>query len=74
MTQLIVLLLVVNLGITYQCYRYAERKGYPVTTFTCLGLIPYFNLVVWVYLLFLPDITPFNKQFEYEVHNEKQPL
>jgi hypothetical protein len=30
--------------------------------------------VVWVYLLFLPDITPFNKQFEYEGHNEKQPL
>ncbi|MFY8327112.1 MULTISPECIES: hypothetical protein [unclassified Pseudoalteromonas] len=74
MTQLIVLLLLVNLGITYQCYRYACLKGYPVTTFTCLGLVPYFNLVVWVYLLFLPDITPFNKQFEYEGHNEKQPL
>lgn len=74
MTQLIMLLLVVNLGITYQCYRYANRKGYPTITFTCLGLIPYFNLVVWVYLLFLPDITPFNQQFEYEGHNEQQPL
>lgn len=74
MTQLIILLLLVNLGITYQCYRYAGLKGYPVVTFTCLGLVPYFNLVVWMYLLFLPDITPFNKQFEYEVHNKKQPL
>ncbi|MCQ8879423.1 hypothetical protein NQT69_15580 [Pseudoalteromonas shioyasakiensis] len=74
MAQLIVLLLLINLGITYQCYRYACLKGYPVFTFTCLGLVPYFNLVVWMYLLFLPDITPFNKQFEYEGHNEKQPL
>ena len=54
MTQLIVLLLIVNLGIAYQCYRNATFKGYPVKTFTGLGLVPYFNLVVWVYLLFLP--------------------
>lgn len=74
MLQLIVLLLAVNLGIAFQCYRYANIKGYPVNIFTCLGLVPYFNLVVLVYLLFLPDITPFNKQFEYEGHNEQQPL
>lgn len=74
MMQLIVLILLVNLGIAYQCYKYATKKGYPKTTFACLGLVPYFNLVVWVYLLFLPDITPFNKQFEFEGHNEEQPL
>ncbi|KPM84228.1 hypothetical protein NH514_02670 [Pseudoalteromonas sp. ACER1] len=67
MTQLIVLLLIVNLGIAYQCYRNASLKGYPVKTFTGLGLVPYFNLVVWVYLLFLPDLKPFSM-------NEKQPL
>ncbi|WP_300419082.1 hypothetical protein [uncultured Pseudoalteromonas sp.] len=67
MTQLIVLLLIVNLGIAYQCYRNATFKGYPVKTFTGLGLVHYFNLVVWVYLLFLPDLKPFSM-------NEKQPL
>ncbi|MEQ3444010.1 hypothetical protein ABMY47_21330 [Pseudoalteromonas sp. BZP1] len=67
MTQLIVLLLIVNLGIAYQCYRNATFKGYPVKTFTGLGLVPYFNLVVWVYLLFLPDLKPFSM-------SEKQPL
>ncbi|MGO2010365.1 MAG: hypothetical protein ACTJH9_02815 [Pseudoalteromonas sp.] len=74
MLPLIILLLAVNLGITFQCYRYAHIKGYPVSIFTCLGLLPYFNLVVWMYLLFLPDITPFNKQFEYDDHNEQQSL
>jgi hypothetical protein len=67
MTQLIVLLLFVNLGIAYQCYRNATFKGYPVMIFTGLGLVPYFNLVVCVYLLFLPDLKPFSM-------NEKQPL
>ncbi len=60
MTQLIVLLLIVNLGIAYQCYRNAAFKGYPVGVFIALGLVPYFNLVVWVYLLFLPDLKPFS--------------
>ena len=64
MTQLIVLLLVVNLGITYQCYRYAAQKGYPVKVFTGLGLVPYFNLVVWVYLLFLPSLKPYSANKE----------
>ncbi|WP_404341378.1 hypothetical protein [Pseudoalteromonas mariniglutinosa] len=64
MTQLIVLLLIINSAIAYQCYRYATLKGYPVKVFTGLGLIPYFNLVVWVYLLFLPNLRPFSANEE----------
>lgn len=67
MTQLLILLLIINAGIAFQCYRYADKKGYPVKIFTGLGLVPYFNLVVWVYLLFLPDMTPLN-------YKQKQPL
>jgi len=58
MTQLIVLLLLIHFTIAYQCHRYAYNKGYPISTFTVLGLIPYFNLVVWIYLLFLPELEP----------------
>ncbi|ATD07832.1 MULTISPECIES: hypothetical protein [Pseudoalteromonas] len=57
MLSLSLFLLLTNLLIAYQCYRYANTKGYPVKLFTGLGLLPYFNLVVWVYLLFLPNLT-----------------
>ncbi|MBS3797382.1 MULTISPECIES: hypothetical protein [unclassified Pseudoalteromonas] len=53
---LVTLLLCVNLFIAGQCYMHAKRKGYPVKLFLALGLVPYFNLVVWVYLLFLPAL------------------
>lgn len=56
MLSLSLFLLFANLAIAYQCYRYASNKGYPVKLFTALGLLPYFNLVVWVYLLFLPNL------------------
>ncbi len=65
MTQLVVLLLLMHFAIAFQCYRYAHIKGYPVRVFTVLGLVPYFNLVVWVYLLFLPKLEP------YESHNHE---
>lgn len=70
MTQLVILLLIIHLAIAYQCYRYAHIKGYPVKVFTTLGCVPYFNLVVWIYLLFLPELEP----FESHVQNQKQPL
>jgi hypothetical protein len=70
MTQLVVLLLLIHFTIAYQCFRYANEKGYPVKVFTCLGLVPYFNLVVWIYLLFLPELEP----FESHAHEHKQPL
>ncbi|MBQ4834277.1 hypothetical protein J8L70_13570 [Pseudoalteromonas sp. MMG010] len=70
MTQLVVLLLLIHVIIAYQCYRNAMAKGYPVKVFSCLGLIPYFNLVVWIYLLFLPKLEPFNSPNQHQ----KQPL
>ena len=45
MTQLITLLLFIHFAIALQCYKYAQIKGYPVKTFTVLGLVPYFNVV-----------------------------
>ncbi|MCG7570593.1 hypothetical protein MHM89_11675 [Pseudoalteromonas sp. CNC9-20] len=56
MTALVTLLLSINMLIASQCYLHAKRKGYPVRLFLVLGVIPYFNLVVWVYLLFLPAL------------------
>ena len=56
MLLLVSFLLTINCVIAYQCYRNALVKGYPSKLFSALGLIPYFNLVVWVYLLFLPNI------------------
>jgi hypothetical protein len=38
--------------------------------FTVLGCIPYFNVVVWIYLLFLPELEP----SESHVQRQKQPL
>ena len=70
MTQLVMLLLIIHFAIAYQCYRYANIKGYPVKVFTVLGCVPYFNLVVWIYLLFLPELEP----FESHLQNQKQPL
>ncbi|NOU52741.1 hypothetical protein HG263_19730 [Pseudoalteromonas sp. JBTF-M23] len=61
MNQLMTFIFVINALIAVQCYRSAKNKGYPCKLFTALGLIPYFNLVVWVYLLFLPDLTTANK-------------
>lgn len=54
MTFLLLFLLIANLVIGYFCHFYAKQKGYPVLLFSILGLVPYFNLVVWVYVLFLP--------------------
>ena len=56
MTMFIVLLLLANGLIAYYCYFNAKLKGYPVITFLVLGALPYFNLVVLVYLLFLPNL------------------
>ena len=56
MTLFIALLLLTNALIGYYCYLKATLKGYPPLTFTLLGLLPYFNLVVLVYILFLPDL------------------
>ncbi|SFB78957.1 hypothetical protein [Pseudoalteromonas denitrificans] len=56
MTLFVVLLLLANGLITYYCYINAKMKGYPIITFSALGLLPYFNLVVLVYLLFLPNL------------------
>ena len=70
MAQLVILLLIIHFIIAYQCYRYASLKGYPVKVFTALGCIPYFNVVVWIYLLFLPELEP----FESHVERQKQPL
>ncbi|ATC95914.1 hypothetical protein [Pseudoalteromonas tunicata] len=56
MTLFVTLLLIANLLITYFCLTKAKTKGYPQLTFVFLGAIPYFNLVVLVYLLFLPDL------------------
>ncbi|MFY8273619.1 hypothetical protein AAEU32_05790 [Pseudoalteromonas sp. SSDWG2] len=53
---LVTLLLIVNVFITYQCFLHAKRKGYPEKLFLGLGCVPYFNLVVWMYLLFLPSL------------------
>ncbi|TMP40895.1 hypothetical protein CWB96_06955 [Pseudoalteromonas citrea] len=57
MLLLISFLLAVHFAVAQQCYRLSLNKGYPSKTFVALGLIPYFNLVVWVYLLFLPDLS-----------------
>ncbi|MFC3033540.1 hypothetical protein ACFOEE_13515 [Pseudoalteromonas fenneropenaei] len=57
MFALLSFLLIANLFIALQCYKNAHVKGYPVKLFTFLGFVPYFNLVVWVYLLFLPDLS-----------------
>lgn len=70
MLQLVILLLIIHFIIAYQCYRYSNLKGYPVKVFTLLGCLPYFNVVVWIYLLFLPELEP----FESNVHDQKQPL
>lgn len=56
MFSLLSFLLLANAFIAYQCYKNAHMKGYPVKLFAGLGFIPYFNLVVWVYLLFLPSL------------------
>jgi hypothetical protein len=56
MFSLLSFLLIANVFIAYQCYKNAQLKGYPTKLFAGLGFIPYFNLVVWVYLLFLPDL------------------
>jgi len=56
MTMFIVLLLLANGLIAYYCYLNAKLKGYPAITFLVLGTLPYFNLVVLVYLLFLPNL------------------
>ncbi len=69
MTSLLLLLLAANLIIAYHCYYYAVQKGYPIKFFGLLGLVPYFNLVVWVYLLFLPDVSEPGRE-----HKQKQPL
>ncbi|WP_462157216.1 hypothetical protein [Pseudoalteromonas sp. GB56] len=53
---LVTLLLCVNVFIAYQCYAHAKQKGYPERLYLGLGLVPYFNLVIWVYLLFLPTM------------------
>ncbi|UOB73253.1 hypothetical protein [Pseudoalteromonas sp. APM04] len=70
MAQLVILLLIIHFIIAYQCYRYSSLKGYPVKVFTVLGCVPYFNVVVWIYLLFLPELEP----FESHVQSQKQPL
>ncbi|MDE3274266.1 hypothetical protein [Pseudoalteromonas sp. G4] len=56
MALFIFLLLIANVLICYFCYLKASEKGYPKAVFTGLGAIPYFNLVVLVYLLFLPNV------------------
>lgn len=56
MALFIFLLLITNVLICYFCYSKASEKGYPKAVFTGLGVIPYFNLVVLVYLLFLPNV------------------
>ena len=56
MALFIVLLLLANLLICYFCYLKASEKGYPQYVFAGLGAVPYFNLVVLVYLLFLPNV------------------
>jgi len=56
MTMFIVLLLLANGLIAYYSYLNAKLKGYPAITFLVLGTLPYFNLVVLVYLLFLPNL------------------
>ncbi|CAH9054226.1 hypothetical protein PSECIP111951_01942 [Pseudoalteromonas holothuriae] len=61
MYQLMIFIFIINTLIAIQCYRNARIKGYPSKLFAVLGLIPYFNLVVWVYLLFLPNLSSANK-------------
>ncbi|AIY63767.1 hypothetical protein [Pseudoalteromonas piratica] len=56
MALFIFLLLFANVLICYFCYLKATEKGYPKVIFAVLGAIPYFNLVVLVYLLFLPNV------------------
>jgi len=56
MTLFIALLILANGLIAYYCYINAQLKGYPQTVFMILGLLPYFNLAVLVYLLFLPNL------------------
>ena len=56
MTLFIILLLLANVLICYFCYIKATEKGYPQLLFAGLGALPYFNLVVLVYLLFLPNV------------------
>lgn len=56
MTLFVLLLLIANALIAYYCYYNSMQKGYPSGLFFCLGLVPYFNLVVLVYLLFLPNL------------------
>jgi len=51
-----IVLLLANGLITYYCYLNAKLKGYTIITFVALGVLPYFNLVVLVYLLFLPNL------------------
>jgi uncharacterized membrane protein (GlpM family) len=53
---LVTFLLILHCIIAFQCYQSTQKKGYPTFVFTVLSLIPYFNLVVWVYLLFLPNL------------------
>ena len=61
MSIFISLLIICNLLIAYYCYINAKIKGYHVKVFTILGFVPYFNLVVLVYLLFLPNLKIDNK-------------
>ncbi|MBQ4846516.1 MULTISPECIES: hypothetical protein [Pseudoalteromonas] len=66
MLLLISFLLTVHFIVAQQCYRISLNKGYPNKLFITLALIPYFNLVVWVYLLFLPNLN--------SARNFEQPL
>ncbi len=61
MTLFILLLLIANILIAYYCYHNAKQKGYPVLVFTLFGSLPYLNLVVLVYLLFLPNLKSNNQ-------------
>lgn len=54
MNILLVVLFIIYCAIAYQCYAKAKEKGYSWGVFALLGLIPYFNVLVWMYILFLP--------------------
>jgi hypothetical protein len=56
MTLFVFLVVIANLVIAYNCYTHANKKGYPKQLFLALGCVPYFNLVVLVYILFLPNL------------------
>lgn len=56
MLLLTIFLLIANGLMAFCCYNIAWQKGYNKNVFLALGLVPYFNVVVLVYLLFLPDL------------------